>query len=402
MSKNIKKISLGFKINTIILIACLMFAFVCGFVLYSIGVRVQEQKYDDSNTLLSIVFEQNREDIANEIFAEQEIALQESLKEIVKIKGISGVSIFDRNGALLSSAGTGFTKKLYGQEMESLDSNAIFKRKIVHAQNIASYTSVIKVIDEQLGYIKIYYDFTKINKQLSQVLIAFIILYIGIILIISLVLYLSLSHFIIKPVLILKNAMEKLDNKTFGVKVDFSAQDEIGEIGAVFNKMSETLLRNENALKDAAKTEAEYVLKLKNANYEFKRVNVELAKSNNALETLNLELEKTVQERTAALVESNINLQKEIDEKEKMKNELIRVEKLESIGLLAGGIAHDFNNILSVIIGNLSIAQMHADAEDKITKLLIETEKSCFRARDLTKQLLTFSKGGAPVTKIMK
>ena len=75
---------------------------------------------------------------------------------------------------------------------------------------------------------KIYYDFTKTNKQLIQVMIVFIVLYIGTILIISLVLYLSLSHFIIKPVLILKNAMEKLDNKTLGVKVDFSARDEIG------------------------------------------------------------------------------------------------------------------------------------------------------------------------------
>ncbi|MCK5101150.1 MAG: HAMP domain-containing protein, partial [Desulfobacteraceae bacterium] len=332
MSKKRKRISLGFKINTIILIACLMFALVCGFVLYFTGIKVQEQKYDDSRALLSVVFEQNREDIANEIFAEQEIALNESLKEILNIKGISGVSVYDKQGVLLSSAGIEFIKKLTEQELGRLDNTSVFLRKTVYAQNIASYSSVITVIGEQLGYMKIYYDFTKINEQFSQVMIVFIILYIGTILIISSILYLSLSHFIIKPVLILKNAMEKLDNKTLGIKVDFSAQDEIGEIGAVFNKMSETLLHNDTALKDAAKTEAEYILKLKNANNELKRVNVELEKSNNALEMLNVDLEQTVQERTAALVESNTNLQKEIDEKEKMKNELIRVEKLESIG----------------------------------------------------------------------
>ena len=84
-----------------------------------------------------------------------------------------------------------------------------------------------------------------------------------------------------------------------------------------------------------------------------------------------------------------------------MQKDLIRVEKLESTGLLAGGIAHDFNNLLSIIIGNLSLAQLHAKKEDKISKILMDTEKSCFRARDLTKQLLTFSKGGSPVKKTM-
>ncbi|MCD4744096.1 MAG: hypothetical protein K8R67_16665, partial [Desulfobacteraceae bacterium] len=218
MSEKIRKVSLSFKINIIILIACLMFALVCSFVLYFTGVKVLEQKYDDSNALLRVVFEQNREDIANEIFAEQEIALQESLKEILKIKGIAGVGVYDKKGTLLSSAGTEFIKKLSSQEMMTLTDNAVFLRETVHSKNIASYSSVIKVIGEQLGYIKIYYDFSKINKQLSRVMIILIILYIGTILIISLILYLSLSRFIIRPVLLLKNAMEQLDNKVLGVK----------------------------------------------------------------------------------------------------------------------------------------------------------------------------------------
>ena len=132
-----------------------------------------------------------------------------------------------------------------------------------------------------------------------------------------------------------------------------------------------------------------------------KRVNVEIEKSNNALAQLNVDLEKTVEKRTAALMESNASLQREMNEKEKMQEDLIRVEKLESTALLAGGIAHDFNNILSIIIGNLSLVQIHAEKGENISNILMDTEKSCFRARDLTKQLLTFSKGGAPVKKTM-
>lgn len=76
-----------------------------------------------------------------------------------------------------------------------------------------------------------------------------------------------------------------------------------------------------------------------------------------------------------------------------------RAEKLESVGILAGGIAHDFNNMLTGIVGNISIAKMYAGNNRQIQERLGVAEKAAFRARDLTQQLLTFAKGGAPVMK---
>ncbi|MEW6379615.1 MAG: PAS domain S-box protein [bacterium] len=90
---------------------------------------------------------------------------------------------------------------------------------------------------------------------------------------------------------------------------------------------------------------------------------------------------------------------RDITERKRLEEERQRAERLESIGILAGGIAHDFNNILTSIIGNISLARMYAKSESRIHGLLTETEKSSFQARDLTQQLLTFSKGGAPVKK---
>ena len=89
----------------------------------------------------------------------------------------------------------------------------------------------------------------------------------------------------------------------------------------------------------------------------------------------------------------------DITEEEKTKEELLKVKKLESVGVLAGGIAHDFNNILSAILGNIELARMAMDSESKSYSLLIETENASLRARDLTQQLLTFSQGGEPVKK---
>jgi PAS domain S-box-containing protein len=86
-------------------------------------------------------------------------------------------------------------------------------------------------------------------------------------------------------------------------------------------------------------------------------------------------------------------------EKRKMEEELFKAQKLESIGVLAGGIAHDFNNLLTAILGNISLSKMFVTEGDKIYQKLAEAEKASLRARDLTQQLLTFSRGGAPVKK---
>lgn len=86
-------------------------------------------------------------------------------------------------------------------------------------------------------------------------------------------------------------------------------------------------------------------------------------------------------------------------EKKMMEEEILKAGKLESVGILAGGIAHDFNNILTAIMGNISLAMRDIKPADAIFRRLADAESACMRAKDLTYQLLTFSKGGAPVKK---
>lgn len=87
----------------------------------------------------------------------------------------------------------------------------------------------------------------------------------------------------------------------------------------------------------------------------------------------------------------------DITERKRLEEYMLQTSKLESVGLLAGGIAHDFNNILTVISGNVSLAKMILDADNEIADILTEVEQATLQARDLTQQLLTFSKGGAPI-----
>ncbi len=87
----------------------------------------------------------------------------------------------------------------------------------------------------------------------------------------------------------------------------------------------------------------------------------------------------------------------DVSEQRKMEEELAKAKKLESVGVLAGGIAHDFNNLLTAILGNLSLARITSRQSDPHYRHIADAEQASLRARDLTKQLLTFSRGGAPV-----
>lgn len=88
---------------------------------------------------------------------------------------------------------------------------------------------------------------------------------------------------------------------------------------------------------------------------------------------------------------------RDITMQQKLEEEVLKARKLESIGLLAGGIAHDFNNILTAILGNITLAHMYSQSNDKAQYLLTQAEIAIGRASNLTQQLLTFSKGGSPV-----
>jgi two-component system cell cycle sensor histidine kinase/response regulator CckA len=87
----------------------------------------------------------------------------------------------------------------------------------------------------------------------------------------------------------------------------------------------------------------------------------------------------------------------DITVRKRLEEDLLRAQKLESVGLLAGGIAHDFNNILTIIMGNISLAKTDLARGDDPSELLTEAERASKRAQTLTRQLLTFAKGGAPL-----
>lgn len=92
-----------------------------------------------------------------------------------------------------------------------------------------------------------------------------------------------------------------------------------------------------------------------------------------------------------------ISIFQDITARKKMEEEILKAQKLESIGDLAGGIAHDFNNLLLGVLGNAAVGKNYLNKEDKVYGILSDIENAALRAKSLSRQLLTFSKGGEPV-----
>jgi PAS domain S-box-containing protein len=90
----------------------------------------------------------------------------------------------------------------------------------------------------------------------------------------------------------------------------------------------------------------------------------------------------------------------DITEQKRAEKALIKIKKLESLGILADGIAHDFGSLLSAILRNIFLAKISVADEDKILEQGLEiAEKASLQAKELTNRLITFSKGGNPIRK---
>ncbi len=85
--------------------------------------------------------------------------------------------------------------------------------------------------------------------------------------------------------------------------------------------------------------------------------------------------------------------------RQKLAEEQLKANKLESLGMLAGGLAHDLNNTLTAVLGNIGLARKQGGDDPVLHQRLANAERACLQARNVTQQLLVFAKGGAPLKK---
>ncbi|MBN2039012.1 MAG: PAS domain S-box protein [Spirochaetes bacterium] len=121
---------------------------------------------------------------------------------------------------------------------------------------------------------------------------------------------------------------------------------------------------------------------------------IDMRKKNGTVIPMRTNARRIKWRETDVILSVNVDLSEQ-----KLTEEYIsRSQKLDSLGVLAGGIAHDFNNLLSILFGYLNLA-LATSTENEVIDYLQKAVTGFNRTKNLTKQLLTFSKGGTPVRK---
>ena len=88
-----------------------------------------------------------------------------------------------------------------------------------------------------------------------------------------------------------------------------------------------------------------------------------------------------------------VYIARDVSEEESLRRRTLLVQKMESVGVMAGGIAHEFNNVLAIIIGYTELCMEATTPGEKLYGHLKEIFKASGRARDVVRQMLTFSRG---------
>jgi PAS domain S-box-containing protein len=250
-----KSRTLRFKINVAIFITCLVIAVIFGAILYPFETKRHASHVKKIELLLETIFQHKKEDIANELFAGQKRALALTLNDILKVEGIAAASVFLPDGKLFLSTDVELAENINVHNQSPAESSILFKTGSYQGKSLGIYSRAIEVIGQKIGTIMIYYDLEELNQETRLSIAIFLTLLLTTLILMSALLNFMLSRFVIRPVSLLRNAINEIQEGHLGETVDLPFKDEIGKMGAAFNEMSVNLHHGQVALKEA---EAKY------------------------------------------------------------------------------------------------------------------------------------------------
>jgi|GEM_PF-2525041 len=292
-------------------------------------------------------------------FGDQKTA-NEILSSLSLHTNINNAAIFSADGKRLGVyEKSGKSPLNLKVEMNSSNSNAL------------EVSRAVSVSGEKIGFVYISYNLQYMKSRI----INFAILVFSVLFIAFIGTFWVASHFInliSRPIKHLSDLSKEIsESHDYSIRAEKLADDETAQLTECINNMlSQIQIRDENLL----------------------------IHQNN--------LEDLVAQRTNELRNKNFELLNEIKERIKseearklIEEELLKSRKLESLGVMAGGIAHNFNNILTGVVGFISLSATKLNDRPDIKAYLQKAETSCMRAKELTRQMLTFARGGDPVKK---
>ncbi|MDK9707382.1 MAG: ATP-binding protein [Desulforhopalus sp.] len=448
------------KVNVAILVTFLLIAMIFVFIQLPFQQQNMRSSLKQNEMLLRAMADRDQEPLANEIFEDRKRAMAIRLAQMSKVDGILNIAVYNNAGKLMANEGRNpAAPQLSPEHLPQAPETTLVRQERLAGKGILIFVQAIDVVGERIGFIRFDYSLAEMEGQQRQFYLIFAGLLGSIFIVMLVLLNLILSRIVIKPISSLRDAMLHMKSGDLGSQLQVWSDDEIGDLTTAFNRMSADLAGSyrhiENQNRDLRDSEDKFRLtfnfspdavtisKLSDGTYVDisegfikatgytredtigKRpsgLNIWHASADLQRFLLGLQekgfvenLEAQFRRKDGSLVTGLLSarviplkgeahiiaITRDITERKEREKELLKIEKLESLGVLAGGIAHDFNNILTGIMGNISLAKVFLDTSHKSYKPLTEAEKASSRAGELAHQLLTFARGGEPVKKVV-
>ena len=378
---------LSHRVTAIIWTVCAVILAIFGLFFYVFERQQRQTQIEQAKVLLDTVYKQKHEDLANELFARHMEALQLTIAEILKVKGIAAINIFNAEGVNLASVGVYQCPDMSAESLRLSRQGDRFEEKALADRPGIVYHSPIQVIGRRVGYYCAFFDLSDMQRASQHRIILIVAVFSSLLVVLSMVLHMVLTFSVIRPVSGIRHAMEQVMRGRLGEQVHSAHQDEIGQMAQAFNAMSAQLSEQHERLTRSVAARDSYAQQLEDTNRKLAR--------------LNADLETIVEERTRDLRNSYESLQNEIQERIRADRErhvleerLARSKKMEALGLLAGGVAHDLNNVLSGIVSYPELMLMDLPQDHPLRPMVETVQRSGQKAAAIVQDLLALARRG--------
>ncbi|BAH75008.1 putative sensor histidine kinase [Solidesulfovibrio magneticus RS-1] len=263
-----------------LLLTGIMVIVVYGIILTSYEQKRRADNLEQIRFQLLTLYELRREDIGNEIFGGKRLALADTLQKMRFVHDIVTVTAFNPEGKALEDT-SGEAADLTRAELDQLDQVPQFVETDYRDLRVAVLTTMVEVIGERVGYVRIRFDLSKLQREAQSSYNFFLALLLTLFVIMSLTLHVIIKRMVIRPVTRLRDAMTRVRDGRLEISLDIETKDIIGELAASFNEMTA-------ALKKAREDRSEAIVRLEDSLVALSRKAEELAEANHRL----MELDK--------------------------------------------------------------------------------------------------------------
>jgi PAS domain S-box-containing protein len=441
------KITLGIKLNAAILAAFIVTALVFSSLYLPSLAKRREESMSSVVLLLETLVGRDHDPLAYELFEERYRAVELRLQGMLGINGIRALTLYDPAGFYLLSAEADPKAPVSTRS----NRNAIetgFCEMVIGSVRFVRYDAQIALGGEPIAYLEVLYSFEKTYIDQRRDLALYGGMMGSILVLVLTVLNILVSRIILKPIHLLAETMELIENEGPGLQINSDSRDEIGHLSRTFNRMSsaleESYRRISQQRRDLEESEEQYRALFENAGDaliihgldgdildanqksidqygysidELRRLNVRdlaapeqkrgvIGRLDAVKEGGQLLFESVHRtksgidlpvEVTAVLCdyrgsESVLAILRDLRRRKELEEQLRQSQKMEAIGLLAGGIAHDFNNLLTTILGYSELIEAEEGLSVMAEEGVREIKHASRSAAALIQQLLAFSR----------